>query len=407
MHILTSMLMIVFFVVGLATGGEKQAKAASITITYNLSGGQVSPSDSTKVVKKTYTQSRITLEKSSYYYPGKSIIGWATSSGGSKKYDPGQIVTDITSNITLYAVWGTGVVTCNHSKYTQQIIVQTRCERDGKAKCTCSSCGKTWEKTLTAPGHKYGNTITVAATCEKPGEKYKKCSVCGTKKTESIIKALGHSGEVVCYWSEEEHLIECNRCGEIVGQTHKWTLKNSETFGQHWYECTAEGCTHPMKPKSCVYCYTAVTNWSYYVDSKSNQGANLHVREGDCPVCKMHVIEYGMSTLKAIPSSIEKTLKTVVKAAKFALTLTPHGTVVNGILKIHTAITIVQNIYKAGKVLKASCENEKLANELAKCDLSFFRNLEPVSKGTQSYSISVNLFNDEKRTGVYDIYQKP
>lgn len=409
---ITTFVLIVAMTVGLAVVMEKRANAESITITYNLSDGQVSPSDSTKVVKKTYSTTRITLEKSSYYFPGKSIIGWATSSGGRKEYDSGQRVT-ISSNITLYAVWGTGTAACTHNKYTQQIIVQTRCDRDGKAKCTCSSCGKTWEKTLTAPGHKYGSSIIEKATCEKNGAQYRICSVCGNKKTEIISFATGHIGEVIQTLDDEKHLIECNKCRKNVEQEHEWTLKNSTYDGQHWYECSADGC-NAHKEGSHVRCYSAVTNWTYFVDTKSYKGENLHVREGDCPVCGIHIIEYGLSSLKDTPNKLDNAINTLVSAAKFGLSFFSGGKkevvkagvkVIKGIFKIHTAYKIAKG-FSTQESIKAKCEkNEAIGKKLEQCDLAFLKNLELVTKGSQAYEISVNLFKSKERNGIIDIYQ--
>ena len=100
-------LLIIAMIAGMMTSMAGTANAASITITYDLNGGTVSPTDSTKQVKVPMTAGGYTtIKSSSYYYPGKSIIGWSLSKGGEIKYYPGQVGVKFNSSTTLYAVWG-------------------------------------------------------------------------------------------------------------------------------------------------------------------------------------------------------------------------------------------------------------------------------------------------------------
>lgn len=442
----TSMLLIVAMAVGLAAGMEKKADAASITITYNLTSGQVSPYDSSKTVKKPYTAGWITLEKSSYYYPGKSIIGWATKSGGSKVYDPGQRV-QITSSITLYAIWG-NPNTCYHSKYTQQIIVQTTCTRDGKAKCVCSSCGKTWEKTLTAPGHKYGSIKTTDATCTKAGEKYKICSACGVKQTVETIPskgghkytlvestdascekmgkvhqrckvcgdnyvtltpATGHNWKVIEYRGESKHLRKCDKCNKQEEVSH--TLGTISINGRHRTGCTAEACYGKVLPTQYVQeslCRDHVTAWHYYVDKTTfaSSGQNMYLREGICANCGSGIIEFGYSGFQSTSSEglkFSQAIETIVAAAKFAITvkLIKVNAAVEVVRKIHTGIGLLYKISNGvEKIKEAHCDGNQAYESKLQTSITTIKNLQYMDPSDNSYKQELisakNYFNNTK-----------
>jgi uncharacterized repeat protein (TIGR02543 family) len=71
----------------------------SYTITYNANGGSGAPPSQTKYYGKTLELSSTNPTRSGY-----SFLGWATSAGGSKVYDPGANYTG-NASVTLYAVW--------------------------------------------------------------------------------------------------------------------------------------------------------------------------------------------------------------------------------------------------------------------------------------------------------------
>lgn len=74
-------------------------KLTSYTVSYNANGGSGAPSSQTKYYGKS-----LTLSKTKPTRTGYSFQGWATSSSGSVKYDPGDSYT-ANSGVTLYAVW--------------------------------------------------------------------------------------------------------------------------------------------------------------------------------------------------------------------------------------------------------------------------------------------------------------
>lgn len=440
----TSMLLIVAMAVGMVTGMEKKADAATITITYNLSGGQVSPYDSTKVVKKTYTAGYVTLERSGYYYPGKSLIGWATQSGGSKKYDPGQSVK-ISSSITLYAVWASGV-SCTHSYHSASIVVQATCTRNGVEHCTCKNCGKTWDRTLYATGHQYGSTKTVSATCTKAGEKYrtcnlcgskyvletypakghkygseltvsatcetngrkyKKCSVCKTEVTTKNLPATGHSWKVTAYVGETKHRIKCDICKKETETNH--TNGTISINGRHAYGCKAEACYGKILPtlstEPDTYCQNCVTEWDYYVDKTTfaSGGKNLYLRAGTCPRCGTGVIEYGYAGFVDTSGDGKKfsaAVETLIAVTKFIISIKfkKISTGVQTVIKIHTAVGVLLKVKNtAEKVTEVHCDNAEYESQLQGC-LSFLEDLQYMDPADNAFSEELksakNYFNN-------------
>ena len=78
--------------------------ANNYKIHYNANGGSGTMNDQSA----TYDQD-VTLSTNKFTRDGYQFMGWATSNSGSKKYDDGQTVRNLTttngSTVTLYAVW--------------------------------------------------------------------------------------------------------------------------------------------------------------------------------------------------------------------------------------------------------------------------------------------------------------
>ena len=67
----------------------------SVTLTYDANGGQFNPNNTSTYTKQIQVEFR----------------GWATSSTGAVKYHPGDTLpASFNSNLTLYAVWGSGSI---------------------------------------------------------------------------------------------------------------------------------------------------------------------------------------------------------------------------------------------------------------------------------------------------------
>ena len=82
-----------------ASGSISVAAKTSYTITYDANGGTGAPSAQTK-----WHGTNITIPSTKPTRTGYSFQGWATSSTGSKAYDPGDSYSG-NANATLYAVW--------------------------------------------------------------------------------------------------------------------------------------------------------------------------------------------------------------------------------------------------------------------------------------------------------------
>ena len=165
-------LLIIAMIAGMMTSMAGTANAASITITYDLNGGTVSPTDSTKQVKVTMTAGGYTtIKSSSYYYPGKSIIGWSTSRGGSIKYYPGQVGVQFKSSTTLYAVWGNpdckitynpnvgGTVKNGPDKQSFKAGTLVKIAPPDMVKDGCTLLGFSTSKTSTKVDYKKGDSV--------------------------------------------------------------------------------------------------------------------------------------------------------------------------------------------------------------------------------------------------------
>ena len=148
------------------------ASAADITITYDLNGGTVSPYDSSKTVKVSMSSGGYTtIKSSSYYYPGKSIIGWSTSRGGSIKYYPGQVGVQFKSSTTLYAVWGNpdckitynpnvgGTVKNGPDKQSFKAGTLVKIAPPDMVKDGCTLLGFSTSKTSTKVDYKKGDSV--------------------------------------------------------------------------------------------------------------------------------------------------------------------------------------------------------------------------------------------------------
>ena len=300
----TSMLLIVAMAVGMTAGMEKKADAATkITITYNLNGGTVSPYDSTKIVKKSYNSGRVTLQGNSYYYPGRELVGWSLSKGGPKKYSAGQI-TNIYSDLTLYAIW------CSHGSYTQKTITESTCEVKGKATRTCKTCGKQWTAYLPLKSHNWKVTHPV---------------------------------------DDARHERKCNSCGktEIVSHDTVYVANN----GSHYPKCSA-GCT-PMHMPALSPCRNYVKEWYYYVDKVTfaSDGCNLYMRIGTCSVCGTGVMEYGyvgFISTSGKGKTFSNAVETIIAVVKFGISfykeLDPR---VKLAIKVHTAIGVLIKLKNA------------------------------------------------------------
>lgn len=76
----------------------------------------------------------------------------------------------------------------SHEWGNETVNTPATCNTDGSATVTCSSCGATEDRTISATGeHNFGDwTLVTAATADTPGEEKRVCNDCGTEETREI-----------------------------------------------------------------------------------------------------------------------------------------------------------------------------------------------------------------------------
>ena len=77
------------------------SEAAIRTITYNANGGS-----GTMAPQSVLTGGSAVLRTNTFAKTDEYFIGWANTPSGSVAYDDGATISNITENITLYAIWG-------------------------------------------------------------------------------------------------------------------------------------------------------------------------------------------------------------------------------------------------------------------------------------------------------------
>jgi uncharacterized repeat protein (TIGR02543 family) len=75
------------------------------TVTYNSNGGT-----GTMQSQSVPSGSNVTLRTNTFTKEGEWFMGWATSASGTATYDDNAIISNLTENITLYAIWGYQIV---------------------------------------------------------------------------------------------------------------------------------------------------------------------------------------------------------------------------------------------------------------------------------------------------------
>lgn len=119
-------------------------------------------------------------------------------------------------------------------KYSENIISEATCDKDGVVEYKCDVCGNSYNDTIEKTGKHNYKTDTKEPTCTSDGYTITKCEICGDIKNNNVIKSEGHKyianvvKEADC---KEEGLVEytCSICNdtyeEIVDKVnnHKYT----------------------------------------------------------------------------------------------------------------------------------------------------------------------------------------
>lgn len=186
-------------------------KTAGVTYTlsFNGNGGTNTPGSFTGGTSYTLTEGKPTRK-------GYTFLGWSTSSSAKKPTYKAGDTLNLTSDMTLYAVWKK-----NHThSYTSKITAKPTCTKSGVRTYTCS-CGAKYTKTVAALGHDYSDSFTVdkKPTCTADGSKSKHCSRCSAKKNVTSIAAKGHKYKTVTTKAttskDGAKTTKCSACGKV------------------------------------------------------------------------------------------------------------------------------------------------------------------------------------------------
>ena len=122
-----------------------------------------------------------------------------------------------------------------HSFSNPTVTKAPTCTETGVESGKCSRCGQTTTNVIKAKGHKFGAwEDTKPATCTEGGTKERKCTDCGADETKST-EALGHDFEnpiiVKAATISETGLKEgkCKRCGETTSEVIPCTARDEAT----------------------------------------------------------------------------------------------------------------------------------------------------------------------------------
>lgn len=226
------------------------------TVTFDPDGGTVTPASMEIGLNKTATFPIPTRN-------GYAFEGWYTEkNGGGIKYESN--VTEITSNITLYAKW-----TCTHISIKKTLKTPGTCKTRSVWTCKCETCPYTYEEYGDYGSCEAGTySVTLEPTCTKVGSKVASCKYCGKtlSATKTDIPALGHNFEsysraATCA-KEGVKGQRCKRCGleqgTIIPKTaHNWNGRCGYTHDMSKYpvNIASHNKSNGYKISTKVECY--------------------------------------------------------------------------------------------------------------------------------------------------------
>ncbi|MCI6567835.1 MAG: S-layer homology domain-containing protein [Dysosmobacter sp.] len=180
-------------------------------------------------------------------------------------------------------------------------VTAPTCTAQGYTTHTCSRCGDSYVDTyVNALGHTWGQwTVTTPATCTEAGVEKRTCSVCGETETQDVT-ALGHTQETLpgkaatCTETGLTDGVKCAVCGEILTaqETIPVTAHTEETIPAVPATCTETGLKEGKKCSVCGKILTAQEtakalghDWGEWVVDKEATGTEDGSRHRDCSRC--------------------------------------------------------------------------------------------------------------------------
>ena len=457
MRAIVAALLLLAMMVGSMSGITWKAEAAtSVKVVYNGMGGYRSTDGKQTVEVTAYTNKSITIE-SNFVRPGYTFQGWATSKGSTDvKYLAGQKKT-FSSGATLYAVWKLDSFTIkyypvpgNYNVYmTQEAPLQgrvtlkknttgatkpgyvfvgwsrkigTTAQYTTNASVLCSSLSTEKNSTVSLYGvwrcthekKKQRTEIVTPQTCTKNGVKRVVCTECGKVLSTASIPA-GHCWEVWAYNDENTHLVWCSRCSALETKPHEYGYQ-SDFDGHHYTNgCVWDGC--PQHGGALESCRTLIPEdqWDYYIDTVTfkKEGKNFYLREGTCPKCGIHIIEYGYTGFvkSGKGKTIVDTIETVVTAAGIIVSVANvGGTAVTAIFTLHDIIGVLKSGKEVLPELIDLIKNGSDDEEIKGCDYSWMKNLTYMDPSKKEFENSLKAaktyFFPAKPKNMHSAYER-
>ena len=158
---------------------------------------------------------------------GAYAAAYVTADTDALTYE-GTTVTNAVKSITF------GAEPCENHDWGDWVKTQApTCTEAGVEKHTCSVCGETETRDITALGHDYEAVVT-APTCTEKGYTTHTCSRCGDSYVDAYTDALGHSYSSVVTTptcTEKGYTTHtCTRCGDSYKDTYV------DALGHDWDE---------------------------------------------------------------------------------------------------------------------------------------------------------------------------
>ena len=153
------------------------------TVTYNANGGN-GAMDSSSIA---YTGGN--LKANAFTRTGYTFKGWATSASGSKVYEDGAAITNLTSNITLYAIWEVNYYTVTYHA------------NGGNGTMDVSSIAYTGGELKSNVFTKYGHTFKGWSTSASGGVQY---------SNNATITGITSNTTLYAVWEANKHNVAVN-----------------------------------------------------------------------------------------------------------------------------------------------------------------------------------------------------
>ena len=161
-----------------------------------------------------------------------------------------------------------GSAECSHSRYTTEVIREATCVSVGRVRCTCSDCGKTWEKWTPKDAGNHAN-LDHASLEERCGYHYDVlfCRACGRNVSQTLVKTGSHVwGDLTVIraaTSETEGLgehtcIYCRTAEQVVIPRTACTHEHTRTVTVQEAACWREGRFRT----ECADCGAVLDEWT-------------------------------------------------------------------------------------------------------------------------------------------------